>query len=103
MHNNIKNLAQGIISNNCLNEQITEFQLIEDKDLNKKYDVYYVITNNDKYILKKSKCGYEAKIYETLFNKIDVAVPKYYGKTTDLESNTWFLLEYISGDSLLNE
>lgn len=103
MHNNIKNIAQGIISNNCLNEQITKFQLIEDKDLNKKYDVYYVITNNDKYIFKKSKCGYEAKIYETLFNKIDVAVPKYYGKTTDLESNTWFLLEYISGDSFLNE
>lgn len=98
-----KVIAKRLISNNHASEYIIEFKMLEDKELNKKYDVYYIRTDKNKYILKKSKLGYEANIYETLFNNKNIAVPKYYGKVEDLDSNVWFLLEYIDGKVFTNE
>jgi thiamine kinase-like enzyme len=99
----LKDIAKKLISNNHSSEYIIEFKRLEEKELNKKYDVYYIRTDKNKYILKKSQLGYEADIYETFFNDTDIAVPKYYGKVKDLDNNVWFLLEYIDGKAFSNE
>lgn len=99
--NDLHQKVHELILHNNTDETILKFKQIEDKELSKKYDAYFIETSSNKYVLKKSE--YEANIYEMLLNDEDIAVPKYYGKTKILDNSTWFLLEYIDGKVFINE
>lgn len=99
----IKSLAHKLILQHNIGEDIKQFLQFEDKEFNKKYDVYYINTEKGKYIFKNCGLGHEGIIYE-LFSKYKVnCVPIYYGKIKDLNNNIWILLEYINGDTLTDK
>lgn len=95
-------LVENLINENQSNT-IVDLKRLHDEELDKQYEVFYVETSEDKYILKNSREGYEPKIYETFFNTKEFAVPGYINKLTYTDNKVWFLLEYIEGQVFKEE
>jgi hypothetical protein len=71
----------------------------EGKDEIRIYDVYLVITNSQKYILKKTDEA-EKAIYETFLNDHpNFPVPVYYG-SIQKDDGVWILIEFVAGDDV---
>ncbi|MTI49513.1 MAG: hypothetical protein FH761_16900 [Firmicutes bacterium] len=81
-------------------KDVIELKRLEDGELNKKYNVYFIRTKSNEYILKKSQNDYEAIIYEKFLREKSLPVPNYKGKIIADGGKTWFLLEFIEGKTL---
>lgn len=62
------------------------------------YDVYKIVLDNETYILKKSD-DYEIYVYENFLQNMNLPVPKFEGWTC-IDGIKWILIEFIDGKDL---
>lgn len=62
------------------------------------YEVWYVSSGSERYVLKKAK-EYEKAVYTAFFSGISRAVPKCYGFVS-YKADDYFLMEYAEGNTL---
>lgn len=79
-------------------EEVKNVIRIKNKEDGSFYNVWYVETINNKYIIKEAK-QYESFIYSNLLKHIEKAVPKLYG-VASYQNKEYLLIEYLEGEDL---
>lgn len=77
---------------------LPEIEAFKSEEDGSDYDVWKIVSENNKYVLKKAK-EYEIEVYSTFFNESVKGAPKFY-KSINIDGYDYFLMEYAEGNSL---